>query len=68
MNMAELIHELSCEGGVARLSLSGEINMRVASQLRTILLDVLKDKPEEEYIDAYSDFYDEILMQKVNED
>ena len=47
---------------------STEINNSVQKYIKTIKKPVLDYKAEEEYIDAYSDFYDEILMNKVNED
>ena len=47
---------------------SSEINKSIHKYIKSIKKPVLEYKPEEEYIDAYSDFYDEILMQKVNED
>ena len=47
---------------------SSEINKSIHKYIKSIKKPVLDYKPEEEYIDAYSDFYDEILMQKVDED
>ncbi|HEC44091.1 MAG TPA: glycogen synthase [Bacteroides sp.] len=47
---------------------STEINKSVQKYIKTIKKPVLDYKDEEEYIDAYSDFYDEILMNKVDED
>jgi len=47
---------------------SSEINKSIYKYIKSVKKPVLEYKPEEEYIDAYSDFYDEILMQKVNED
>jgi starch synthase len=47
---------------------SNEINKSIHKYIKSVKKPVLEYKPEEEYIDAYSDFYDEILMQKVNED
>ncbi len=47
---------------------STEINKSIHKYIKSLKKPVLEYKPEEEYIDAYSDFYDEILMQKVNED
>ena len=47
---------------------SNEINKSIHKYINSLKKPVLEYKPEEEYIDAYSDFYDEILMQKVNED
>jgi starch synthase len=47
---------------------SSEINKSIHNYIKSIKKPVLDYKPEEEYIDAYSEFYDEILMQKVNED
>lgn len=49
--MAELIHELRREGAIAHLSLSGEIDMRVASQLRSVLHEILEDSPHELVVD-----------------
>ena len=47
---------------------SSEINKSILNYIKSLKKPVLGYKPEEEYIDAYSDFYDEILMQKVDED
>jgi starch synthase len=47
---------------------SNEINKSIHKYINSLKKPVLEYKPEEEYIDAYSDFYDELLMQKVNED
>ncbi len=47
---------------------SPEINKSVQKYINSINKPVLEYKAEEEYIDAYSDFYDEILMNKVDED
>ena len=44
------------------------INPSVQTYLQSPNKPVLDYKTEEEYIDAYSDFYDEILMNKVDED
>jgi starch synthase len=46
---------------------SEEINKSVHKYIKTIKKPVLEYKTEDEYIDAYSDFYDEILMNKVDE-
>ena len=47
---------------------SAEINKSVQKYIKTIKKPVLEYKAEAEYINAYSDFYDEILMNKVDED
>ena len=48
---------------------SAEINKSVQKYIKSVKKPVLEYKAEEEYIDAYSDFYDEILRNnKVNED
>jgi starch synthase len=47
---------------------SPEINKSVQKYIKSFKKPVLEYKAEEEYIDAYSDFYDEILMNTVNED
>jgi starch synthase len=47
---------------------SSEINKSILKYINSLKKPVLEYKPEEEYIDSYSDFYDEILMQKVDED
>jgi starch synthase len=47
---------------------SAEINKSVQKYIKTIRKPVLEYKAEDEYINAYSDFYDEILMNKVDED
>ena len=41
---------------------STEINKSIQQYIKTIKKPVLEYKAEDEYIDAYSDFYDEILM------
>lgn len=47
---------------------SKEINKTIHKYIKSLKKPVLEYKPEEEYIDAYSDFYDDLLMQKVDED
>ena len=47
---------------------SAEINKSVQKYIKSVKKPVLDYKAEEDYIDAYSDFYDEILMNKVDED
>jgi starch synthase len=47
---------------------SAEINKSVQKYIKTIRKPVLEYKAEDEYINTYSDFYDEILMNKVDED
>ena len=47
---------------------SKEISNSVQKYIKTLKKPVLEYKDEYEYIDAYSDFYDEMLMQKVDED
>ncbi len=47
---------------------SSEINKSVQKYIKSIKKPVLDYKSEDEYIDAYSDFYDEILMNKIDED
>ncbi len=47
---------------------SKEISNSVQKYIKTLKKPVLEYKDEDEYIDAYSDFYDEMLMQKVDED
>jgi starch synthase len=47
---------------------STEINKSVQKYIKTIKKPVLEYKAEDEYIEAYSDFYDEILMNKMDED
>jgi starch synthase len=39
-----------------------------SKEIKTIKKPVLEYKAEDEYIEAYSDFYDEILRNKMNED
>jgi starch synthase len=46
---------------------SSEINKSVQKYIKTIKKPVLEYKAEDEYINAYSDFYDAILMNKINE-
>lgn len=47
---------------------STEINKTIHNYIKTLKKPVLEYKAEGEYIDAYSDFYDELLMKKVDED
>ncbi len=47
---------------------SPEINSTLAKYISTLKKPVLNYIPPEEYIDAYSVFYDEILTDRVNED
>lgn len=47
---------------------SAEINKTIQKYIKTLKKPVLEYKAEDEYIDAYSDFYDEILMNTVHED
>ena len=47
---------------------SQESNKSVQKYIKTIKKPVLEYKAEDEYIEAYSDFYDEILMNKMDED
>jgi starch synthase len=44
------------------------INKSVQKYIKTIKKPVLEYKAEDEYIEAYSGFYDEILMNKMDED
>lgn len=47
---------------------SKEINKSVMKHIKSLKKPVLEYKSSEEYIEAYSDFYDEILKNAVNED
>ena len=47
---------------------SPEINKSVLKYIKSIKKPVLEYKSSDEYIDAYSDFYDEILKNAVDED
>jgi len=47
---------------------SPEINKSVLKYIESINKPVLEYKSSEEYIDAYSDFYDDILKNAVDED
>jgi len=47
---------------------STDINKSVQKYIKTTKMPVLEFKAEDEYIDAYSEFYDEILMNKIDED
>jgi starch synthase len=64
----ENLTKLAIDMSDATIIGSSEINKSIHNYIKSIKKPVLEYKPEEEYIDAYSDFYDEILMQKVNED
>jgi len=47
---------------------STNINKSVQKYIKTTKMPVLEFKAEDEYLDAYSEFYDEILMNKIDED
>ena len=47
---------------------SPEINLTLSKYISSLNKPVLNYTPPEEYIDAYSVFYDEILTERVNED
>jgi len=64
----ENLTRMAIEMSDAAIIGSNEINKSIHKYINSLEKPVLEYKPEEEYIDAYSDFYDEILMQKVNED
>lgn len=64
----ENLTKLALDKSDAAIVGSREINKSVQKYMKSIRKPVLEYKAEEEYIDAYSDFYDEILMNKVNED
>jgi starch synthase len=64
----ENLTRLAIEMSDAAIVGSKEIDKSVQKYIKTIKKPVLEYKAEEEYIDAYSDFYDEILMSKVDED
>jgi starch synthase len=64
----ENLTKMAIEMSDATIIGSSEINKSIHKYISSLEKPVLDYKPEEEYIDAYSDFYDEILMQKVNED
>jgi len=64
----ENLTKLALEMSDAAIIGSAEINKSVQKYINSIKKPVLDYKAEEEYIDAYSEFYDEILMNKVNED
>ncbi len=64
----ENLTKMAIEMSDAAIIGSNEINKSIHNYIKSLKKPVLDYKPEEEYIDAYSDFYDEILMQKVNED
>lgn len=64
----ENLTKMALEMSDATIIGSNEINKSIHNYIKSLKKPVLEYKPEEEYIDAYSDFYDEILMQKLNED
>ena len=64
----ENLTRMAIEMSDAAIIGSNEINKSIHKYIKSLKKPVLEYKPEEEYIDASSDFYDEILMQKVNED
>ena len=64
----ENLTKLALDMSDAAIIGSTEINKSVQKYIKSIKKPVLDYKAEEEYIDAYSDFYDEILMNKVDED
>jgi len=47
---------------------SSEINKNIRRYIKTMNKPVLEYKPEDEYVDAYSKFYDKILTNRVDED
>ncbi len=49
--MADLTHQFEVDGSSAQLTLSGEIDMRVAPQLRAILHEILQKSPDELIVD-----------------
>ncbi len=64
----ENLSRLALDMSDAAILGSAEINKTVQKYIKNIKKPVLQYKSEDEYIDAYSDFYDEILMNKVDED
>jgi len=64
----ENLTRLALEMSDAAIIGSKEINKSVQKYIKTIKKPVLEYKAEDEYIEAYSDFYDEILRNKMNED
>jgi starch synthase len=64
----ENLTKMALEMSDATIIGSNKISKSIHNYIKSLKKPVLEYKPEEEYIDAYSDFYDEILMQKVNED
>lgn len=46
---------------------SREVNKNIIKYIKSIKIPVLEYKSEEEYIDAYSDFYDQLLTVRVDE-
>jgi starch synthase len=64
----ENLSKMAIEMSDATIIGSLEINKSIQKYIKSLQKPVLEYKPEEEYIDAYSDFYDEILMRKVDED
>jgi starch synthase len=64
----ENLTKLALDMSDAAIIGSPEINKSVQKYIKSIKKPVLDYKTEEEYINAYSDFYDEILMNKIDED
>ena len=64
----ENLTRLALEMSDAAIVGSKEINKSVQKYIKTLKKPVLEYKAEDQYIEAYSDFYDEILMNKMDED
>ena len=64
----ENLTRLALEMSDAAIIGSQGINKSVQKYIKTIKKPVLEYKAEDEYIEAYSGFYDEILMNKMDED
>ena len=64
----ENLTKLALDMSDAAIIGSSEINKSVLKYIKSLKKPVLEYKSPEEYINAYSDFYDEILKNTVNED
>jgi len=63
----ENLTQLALDMADATIIGSREINKNIMKYIKSIKKPVLDYKSEEEYIDAYSDFYDQILTMRVDE-
>jgi starch synthase len=63
----ENLTKLALQMSDAAIFGSNEVNKKMADYIKNLNKPVLEYKSEEEYIEAYSEFYDEILKKPVAE-